>query len=91
MALSITNSTVSTKAATGTVIGTLSLLNSTLQVMGAEFKLTKNSTAFFGISGSNLVTLNPSLPLGIYSVAVNAVGTKTYWSAKGNFQITVTA
>jgi hypothetical protein len=45
---------------------------------------------FFGVSGNKLVTMAAALPSGNYSVAVSAVTTETYWSADGNFTITVT-
>jgi hypothetical protein len=90
MALSLSNLTVSGKALAGATVGTLTLLNASLTPMNANFILTKNATSFLGISGSTLVTMNPSLPPGNYSVGVRGVGTKSWWSAKGNFTITVT-
>jgi hypothetical protein len=86
----ISNTTFSTKAAIGTVVGTLSLLNANLTAMGANFILEKGCAGFFDISGSNIVTTNVIRP-GFYSVRVSAVGTKTWWGAKANFVITVTA
>jgi hypothetical protein len=90
MALSLSNMTVSGKAAAGTVVGTLSLLNASAAAMQADFILDDNCAGFFGVSGNNLVTMAAALPPGHYSVAVSAVGTKTYWAADGNFTITVT-
>jgi hypothetical protein len=90
MALGLSNLTVSGKASAGAVVGTLSLLNASGVTMQANFMLDDDCAGFFGISGNNLVTMNASLPPGNYSVSVTGVGTKTYWSADGNFTITVT-
>ena len=90
MALGLSNLTVSNKAAAGAVVGTLSLLNASGAAMQANFLLDDDCAGFFGVSGSNLVTMNASLPPGNYSVSVSGVGTKTYWAADGNFTITVT-
>jgi hypothetical protein len=88
--IGISNLTFSTKAAIGTVVGTLTLFNASLTSMAANFILTKGCAGFFAISGSNLVTINV-VPAGIYSVRVNAVGTKTWWDDQATFVITVTA
>ena len=88
--IGINNLTFSTKAAIGTVVGTLSLYNASLTTMTANFMLTKGSAGYFAISGYNLVTSNV-IPPGNYSVRVNAVGTKTWWDDQANFVITVTA
>ena len=90
MALGLSNLTVSGKAAAGAVVGTLSLLNASGAAMQANFLLDDDCAGFFGVSGSNLVTMNASLPPGNYSVSVSGVGTKTYCAADGNFTITVT-
>jgi hypothetical protein len=88
--IGISNLTFSTRAAIGTVVGTLSLYNASLTAMGANFMLTKGSSGYFAISGYNLVTSNVIAP-GNYSIRVNAVGTKTWWDDQANFVITVTA
>ena len=72
------------------MVGTLSLLNASAAAMQANFILDDDCAGAFGISGNNLVTMNAALLPGYYSVGVSAVGTKTYWSADGNFTITVT-
>jgi hypothetical protein len=89
--ISLSNLTVSTKAAVGAVIGTVKLLNASDTAMNANDNLSKGSAGFFAVSGSNLVTVNPLIPPGYYSVRVRAVGTKTWWSETANFVITVTA
>jgi hypothetical protein len=90
--IGINNLTISTKAAAGSVVGTLSLLSASLgQMPNVNFILTKNAAGFFGISGSNIVTMSPSLPPGLYSVCVNAVATKAWMGDNARFTITVTA
>src|SRR5690242_6314313 len=86
----LSNLTVSGKASAGAVVGTLSSLNASGAAMQGNFMLDDDCAGFFGVSGNNLVTMNASLPPGNYSVSVSGVGTKTYWSADGNFTITVT-
>jgi hypothetical protein len=90
MSLSLSKLTVSGTAAAGTVVGVLSMLNASAAVMQANFILGKGSAGFFAISGNNLVTVNPSLSAGNYSVFVRGVGTKTYWSDEGYFNILIT-
>jgi hypothetical protein len=87
--ISLNKTTFSTSAPIGTVVGTLSLLNASVTSMGATFILTDGCAGFFAISGYNIVTLS-LIPVGNYSIRVNAVGTKTYWDDKGVFQISVT-
>jgi hypothetical protein len=90
--IGINNLTISTKAAAGSVVGTLSLYSATLGVMpNVNFILTKNAAGFFGISGSNVVTMNASIPPGLYSVRVRAVATKLWMDDDARFTITVTA
>ena len=91
MALGLSNLTVSGKAAAGAVVGTLSLAECLRRSDASQFLLDDDCAGFFGISGSNLITMNASLPPGNYSVSVSGVGTKTYWAADGNFTITVTS
>ena len=90
MSLSISKLTVSKTAPEGTVVGTLTLSNAAAAPMAANFVLDANNAGFFGISGSNIVTMRANLPVGNYSVMVDAVGTKQYWDAQGSFVITVT-
>jgi hypothetical protein len=87
--IAITKSTFSTTAPIGTVVGGLTLFNAALAPMGANFILTDGCAGFFAISGNNLVT-SSLIPVGVYSVDVSAVGTKTYWADEGTFVITVT-
>jgi hypothetical protein len=90
--IGINNLTVSTKAVTGTVVGTLSLLGASLgQMPNVNFILTKNAAGFFGISGSNIITMSPLLPPGLYSVRIRAVATKAWLDDNARFTITVTA
>jgi hypothetical protein len=88
--ISINNSTFSTTAPIGTVVGTLKLNNASLTAMGANFRLNEGCAGYFAISGNNLVTSNVIVP-GIYSIRVSGVGTQTWWDEKATFVITVTA
>jgi hypothetical protein len=89
--IALDNLTVSTQAAAGTTVGTLTLLNESLTAIAANFQLTKNSAGFFATSGNQIVTLSSALPAGNYAVVVRAVGTNTWWSEEGSYVITVTA
>jgi hypothetical protein len=89
--ISINNAMVSTKAAAGTVVGKLTLLNNNMVGLSANFILTEGNAGFFAISGSNLITVNPSIAPGFYSVSVSGVGTKALMEDEGFFTITVTA
>jgi hypothetical protein len=89
--ISINNSTVSTNAAAGAVVGTLTLMNSNLVGLSANFILTKNAAGFFAVSGRSLVTVKALIPPGLYSVKVKAVGTKDWMDGNAMFVITVTA
>jgi hypothetical protein len=56
-----------------------------------NFTLTKEAAGFFGISGSNIVTMSAAIPPGLYSVRVRAVATKSWMDDEARFTITVTA
>jgi hypothetical protein len=89
--IAITKSTFSSSATPiGAVVSGLTLFNAAVASMGANFIVNKGCAGFFAISGNNLVT-SSLIPVGIYSVHVSAVGTKTYWTDDGWFVITVTA
>ena len=89
--ISIGNLTVSTKAAAGTIVGQLALLDPNMVGLSANFILTKSAAGFFAISGSDLVTVNASISPGFYSVNVRAVATSAWMDDKAVFEITVTA
>ena len=89
--ISISNLTVSTKAAAAAVVGKLTLLNASMVGLPANFILTENAAGFFAISGSNLVTVSASIPTGFYSVNVSAVATNAWMDGEAAFVITVTA
>jgi hypothetical protein len=90
MAISISNFTVSTKAAVGTTIGALTVQDASGAALVSEYTLTKNSAGFFAVSGNNLVTQRGSIPVGNYSVRLHAVATKSRFSGKADFVIAVT-
>jgi hypothetical protein len=89
--ITINNATVSTKAAAGTVVGKLTLLDNAMVGLSANFILTEGAAGAFAISGTNLVTVLPSIPPGFHSVTVSGVGTRALMQDVGFFTITVTA
>ena len=89
--ITINNTMVSTKAAAGAVVGKLTLMDNAKVGLSANFILTEGAAGVFAISGSNLVTVNPSIPPGFYSVTVSGVGTRALMQDVGYFTITVTA
>jgi hypothetical protein len=91
MSMSITNSTISTKAPANTAIGNLALFDASANSLNARFLLTQNSAGMFYLSGSSLLTERASIAPGYYSVRVDGVGQTTRWSEKGFFTIQVTS
>jgi hypothetical protein len=89
--ISISNVVVSTKAAAGAVVGKLTLLDAGLVGLSANFILTEGAAGFFSVSGTSIVTVNPSIPPGLYSVQVSGVGTRALMADDASFMITVTA
>lgn len=87
--IGLNNLSVSKTAPSGTVVGTLALLNQSRVGITASFILDEGACGFFTINGYNIVTVAASLPAGDYSVCVKAVGEATYWSDKAYFTITV--
>ena len=91
MPIMLTSSTVSMKAAAGTIIGALSLIDSTGVSRMANFTSNEDAAGFFGISGNNLVTLRAPIAPGYYSVQICGNGEYMPLSADSTFTITVTA
>ena len=91
IAISISNSSISTKAAVGSTIGVLTFSDATGSSQKSEFGLTKNSAGFFAVSGNNLVTGRASIPVGIYSVRIRAVATNAALKGNADFVIAVTS
>jgi hypothetical protein len=91
MPLMLSNLTVSTKAPAGTIIGSLSLVDSTGVSRVANFTSTENAAGYFGILGSNLVTLRASISPGNYCFQIYGNGQYVPLSGEGSFVITVTA
>jgi len=91
MPIMLSNTTVSTRAPAGTIIGGLSLLDSTGVSRVANFISDENAAGFFGISGSNLVTLRASITPGNYSIQICGNGEYVALSGESNFVIGVTA
>jgi len=89
--ISLSNVSVSTNAATGTVVGTLALRDASSTWQAANFILDEGAAGFFAISGSNIVTMNNLIAPGFYSVDVSAVATKINLVDEATFFLTVTA
>ena len=88
--ISLNNSTISTTAAVGAVVGTLALMDASRAAMDASFELSKACAGFFVVSGSDIETVATPIPPGNYSVSVHGVGSSTWWQDRATFQITVT-
>ena len=91
MPIMLTHTTISTKAAAGMIIGSLSLFDSTGVSRVANFTSTEDAAGFFGISGNNLVTLRASIPPGNYCVQIYGNGEYVPLSGEASFVIGVTA
>jgi hypothetical protein len=70
--IALSNNTVSKTAAANTVVGTMSLLDSTGTARTANWSLTPNAANYFLTAGNNLETARASIPAGLYSVHVRA-------------------
>jgi hypothetical protein len=90
MAIGISNTSISTKAAAGTTVGVLSHIDYTGLNRPSNFTLDESSAGLFGVSGNNLVMLR-AVPPGFYSIEVYANAQYIALSAEGNLIITVTA
>ena len=91
MPIMLTNTTISTKAAAGAIIGSLSLVDSTGVSRIANFTSTEDAAGYFGISGNNLVTLRASIPPGNYCVQIYGNAEYVPLSSEASFAIGVTA
>jgi hypothetical protein len=91
MTISITNLSISTKAAMGATVGTLNLIDETGTSRQANFILTEASAGFFTISGNKLVTGRNGIAPGNYSVKIKGNGQYVRLYDKAIFGIMVTA
>jgi hypothetical protein len=89
--ISMSNATVSTKAAAGTIVGNLSLLGASANILTSHFQLTEDSAGFFYLNGNSVVTMIAGIPPGFYGFSVNGVALHTAWSEDANFVIQVTS
>jgi hypothetical protein len=89
--LSMSNATVSTKAAAGAIVGNLSLLDASANLLTSHFQLTEDCAGFFYLNGNSVVTMRAGIPPGFYSLSVNGVSLHTNWSEDSNFTIQVTS
>jgi hypothetical protein len=87
--LSISNVSVSATAPAGTAVGVLTLFDSTMTSRQANFILTDDAAGFFGMTGTSLVTQQPSLPKGYYAVKVKATSKVATLNGTGHFMITI--
>ena len=70
--ISLSQNTVSKTAPASTVIGLLTLLDSSGTPQAANWSLTPSAADYFRTSGNGLVTARGSIPAGLYSVHVRA-------------------
>jgi hypothetical protein len=89
--ISIDNIAISTKAASGATVGTLTMTDSGGVARKSNWILTEGTAGFFAISGAALVTLRPSIPAGLYSVKVCGNAQFVPLSDDAAFIITVTS
>lgn len=89
--ISMDNIAISTKAASGATVGTLTMTDSGGVARKANWMLTEGAAGFFAISGAALVTLRASIPPGVYSVKICGNAQFVALSDDATFIITVTS
>jgi hypothetical protein len=89
--ISIDNLTISTKAASGATVGTLTMTDSGGVARKANWMLTEGSAGFFAFSGPALITLRASIPHGLYFVKICGNAEYVPLSDEASFAITVTS
>jgi hypothetical protein len=87
--ISLSKNTVSATAAANTIIGTLTLLDSTGTAYNANWSLTPNAANYFNAGGGVLQTLRASIPAGFYAIKVRANATAVNLKQKARFVIQV--
>src|SRR6516164_527473 len=89
MTITISNLTVAQNAPAGTVVGMLAAIDAG-SIIPCNFTLSKQSSGFVAISSNNLVTLwSGTIAPDYYPVQVRAVGIRTRFSEKANFNVNV--
>jgi hypothetical protein len=89
--LSISNLTVSTKAAAGATVGNLSLFDASGTLLTSHFQLTENCAGFFYLNGNSVVTMRAAISPGFYPLSVNGIALHAAWSEDSIFVLQVTA
>ena len=89
--LSISNLTVSTKAAAGATVGNLSLFDASGTLLTSHFQLTENCAGFFYLNGNSVVTMRAAIPPGFYPLSVNGIALHAAWSEDSIFVLQVTS
>jgi hypothetical protein len=88
--ISIDNTAISAKAASGSTVGTLTMTDSGGVARKSNWILTEGAAGFFAISGAALVTLRAAIPPGFYSVKICGNAQFVPLSDDAAFIITVT-
>ena len=89
--ISMSNITVSTNAAAGATVGTLSLLDASGAVLTSHFQLTENNAGFFYLSGNSVVTMRAAIAPGFYPLSINGIALHAAWSEDSSFVVQVTS
>ena len=87
--ISLSKNTVSATAAANTIIGTLTLLDSTGTAYNANWSLTPSAANYFNAGGGVLQTLRASIPAGLYAIKVRANATAVALKQKARFVIQI--
>jgi len=66
----LSNNSVSATAAASTIVGTLSLADSSGNVQIADWSMTPSAADYFVTSGNSLLTARASIPAGFYGIHV---------------------
>jgi hypothetical protein len=90
MTITISNLSVNYDATAGTIIGVLTTLDASGNVIPCAYALTKSSSGRFAISDNKLVSAWKSpTPPGHYSIRVRSTGLAEIFSGSAAFTVTV--
>ena len=89
--ISMSNITVSTKAAPGATVGALSLWDASGALLTSHFQLTKKSAGFFYLNGNSVVTMRAAIAPGFYPLSINGIALHAAWSEDSSFVVQVTS
>jgi hypothetical protein len=82
--------TLASAAPVGTVVGTMTLLDTNAAPLVAQYMLQEDSAGFFGISGAKIVTLRTPIPAGNYCVNIKMNAQRARVTDEASFVISVT-